>query len=723
MHKRSLHLVVLLLAVCVFIAATAQATVTTPDNRWSYAGTGFQTSFPYLSKIFADSDLVVHVRTAAGLDLLQVLNVDYTVTGALNPAGGNVVFGSAPASGQTVIIRIVLPSTQNLTLPEAGPLPSAPLEAALDRQVKITQQLQEQLNRSVHLPVGATAGAQLPEPAPNNVIGWDSLGQNLTQFPATPVATEITGISQYGDSLAQAVSEIGAASKCLLINKAVTMSAHLSVPANIQLWVTREGRITVNNCTLTINGSLEAGLYQIFACTGTGKVLFSQGSTPHVCPEWWYSGSGSWHTALNAAYKAFDGTKNLAPGGAVTWGYVSIRLSQMYTVTNSPWTMDDLRTGQIIGVGRSISGIYQSGTGNAINMDMGVGSLDASWPHLTLGHFSVWGNATSGCGIETDSACLVFYDMDINYHGSHGFYAPTNGWQMTFRDVFADYNGGDGFRFAHVGDALQFIGGGANFNTGIGINVAATSLVKAANIMQANINYNAGGGVYLWYGQYRVDSCYFEGNEGKQLNSWDLNGGFITNNNFNGGTLTPPTHAIYLNSDATGNATRNVTVSGNLFEGNTINIWQSGSAAYCLLGPNHVIDGTDEIYGTNISINSTGVITAPEVVVTSFTAVPTKIQTKPFAAGYDVNLALGAYVKTTDIGAATEVWVGAPTNPTAGQMVTLDWTNGANALTINWNAAYKTTYTSLTANKRVILQFLYDGTNYLQVGAPVELTP
>jgi len=31
--------------------------------------------------------------------------------------------------------------------------------------------------------------------------------------------------------------------------------------------------------TLTINGSLDAGLYQIFSCTGTGKVVFAAGST------------------------------------------------------------------------------------------------------------------------------------------------------------------------------------------------------------------------------------------------------------------------------------------------------------------------------------------------------------------------------------------------------------------------------------------------------------
>jgi hypothetical protein len=37
---------------------------------------------------------------------------------------------------------------------------------------------------------------------------------------------------------------------------------------------------------LTINGSLEAGLYQIFSCTGTGKVA-GKAKTLYVYPEWW----------------------------------------------------------------------------------------------------------------------------------------------------------------------------------------------------------------------------------------------------------------------------------------------------------------------------------------------------------------------------------------------------------------------------------------------------
>lgn len=39
--------------------------------------------------------------------------------------------------------------------------------------------------------------------------------------------------------------------------------------------------------TLTLNASFEAGLYQVFSCTGTGKVVFGPGAVKWLHPEWW----------------------------------------------------------------------------------------------------------------------------------------------------------------------------------------------------------------------------------------------------------------------------------------------------------------------------------------------------------------------------------------------------------------------------------------------------
>ena len=70
----------------------------TPINRST--GNGVTTVFPYTFKIISAADIEVTVD-----DVLQTLNVDYTVSGAGVDAGGNVTMTTAPANLTTVVRR------------------------------------------------------------------------------------------------------------------------------------------------------------------------------------------------------------------------------------------------------------------------------------------------------------------------------------------------------------------------------------------------------------------------------------------------------------------------------------------------------------------------------------------------------------------------------------------------------------------------------------------
>jgi hypothetical protein len=77
-----------------------------------------------------------------------------------------------------------------------------------------------------------------------------------------------------------------AANKSLLVQTAVSISANTTVPATVQLIVHNGGLFNIDNAvTLTIDGPVQAGVYQIFDCTGTGEVVF--GSQLSGYPEWW----------------------------------------------------------------------------------------------------------------------------------------------------------------------------------------------------------------------------------------------------------------------------------------------------------------------------------------------------------------------------------------------------------------------------------------------------
>lgn len=81
-----------------------------------------------------------------------------------------------------------------------------------------------------------------------------------------------------GTTLQDAVTAIGS-NKAMLRIPAGTWSigANFTIPANVTVKPERGAILSIADAKiLTINGSFEAGLYQIFSCTGTGKVVFAE---------------------------------------------------------------------------------------------------------------------------------------------------------------------------------------------------------------------------------------------------------------------------------------------------------------------------------------------------------------------------------------------------------------------------------------------------------------
>jgi len=95
--------------------------------------------------------------------------------------------------------------------------------------------------------------------------------------------------SLYGGDLGAAITAIGSAKTVLSLPAGNWPAAsNLTVPANLTLKLAPGAVLAVGTgATLTINGPLEAGLYQIFSCAGTGKVTFGQGSVKETYAEWW----------------------------------------------------------------------------------------------------------------------------------------------------------------------------------------------------------------------------------------------------------------------------------------------------------------------------------------------------------------------------------------------------------------------------------------------------
>ena len=128
-------------------------TISTTVIKNSYSGNGSNDTFAYTFKISADADMQVIIRAATGTETVKSLTTHYTVTGAGNANGGNVVFtsGNIPTNTETVVLRRNTTQTQGVDLVENDPFTAESVEGAFDKNLSIAQELQEQVDRSIKI--------------------------------------------------------------------------------------------------------------------------------------------------------------------------------------------------------------------------------------------------------------------------------------------------------------------------------------------------------------------------------------------------------------------------------------------------------------------------------------------------------------------------------------------------------------------------------------------
>lgn len=185
-------------------------TVSSTVNRWTGVGNGVTTAFSYTNKIFASTDLKVYLD-----GVLQTSG--YTVSGVGEVTGGSVTFTPAPSSGVAVLIVSDIPKTQPTDLGEFDAFPSETIEASLDRQIRINQQLATKAERTLRLADnldGNDTLDALPEAADraSGLLGFDADGQPMisggtggiaisaAMTPVVQAATIGAGLTQLGVS-------------------------------------------------------------------------------------------------------------------------------------------------------------------------------------------------------------------------------------------------------------------------------------------------------------------------------------------------------------------------------------------------------------------------------------------------------------------------------------------------------------------------------------------
>lgn len=172
-------------------------TISTTTTKVIYSPGGTETNFTVVYPFFAAADLEVIERViATGVETVQVLNTDYTVTGG-GGSTGTVIATTAPPATVQWVIRRKTPLTQEIDYVENDPFPAAVHEEGLDRGVMRLQERIEELARALKFPVSDAAA--LSSEVPNSVtraskfLGFDTAGVPI----ASPGSVDTLAVSAF----------------------------------------------------------------------------------------------------------------------------------------------------------------------------------------------------------------------------------------------------------------------------------------------------------------------------------------------------------------------------------------------------------------------------------------------------------------------------------------------------------------------------------------------
>ena len=174
-------------------------TISTTTIKNSYSGNGSTSVFNYTFKITDEDHITVIIRTnSTGAETTKTKTTHYTVSGVGNSGGGSVTFssGNIPTASETVLLRRDTPKTQGLDLIENDPMPAENIETAYDKLTAISQELQEQIDRSIKVSKTSTiTNPELTSDATQRagkLLGFDSNGDLDGTIDGSAVATNAT---------------------------------------------------------------------------------------------------------------------------------------------------------------------------------------------------------------------------------------------------------------------------------------------------------------------------------------------------------------------------------------------------------------------------------------------------------------------------------------------------------------------------------------------------
>ncbi len=192
-------------------------TITSETTRSYHAGTGGVFNFATGFKFLANADLLVVLQKANGIDYTQVLDTDYTVSGAGAGAGGTVAMVVAPLNGEFLSIIQEPTRTQEHDYTSGDDFPADSHETALDRVTVVAQRSRDLVERTPNLYDGDVDGSGRYNAQSNRIVELaDPVGEQdavskayldaeiaAAAIDAWVTAVPMASVGHYSDTLGQ----------------------------------------------------------------------------------------------------------------------------------------------------------------------------------------------------------------------------------------------------------------------------------------------------------------------------------------------------------------------------------------------------------------------------------------------------------------------------------------------------------------------------------------
>ena len=235
----------------------------TPRIQYIANGTLKTYTFPFA--IFKSSDIKVYLN-----DVLQESD-SYIVTSESNTTGGSITFNTAPPKDVYITLFRDLKIERTTDFQEGGALRANTLNDEFDYQIACTQQIADNLNRSMVLPpyaIDSDVNLTLPTPKAGKALIWNSTGTNLENSTvsinelestlnsyknqAQSAAATATDKASVATSKAQAATEQATIATTKATEAISTLNQLNSTRTNCLTEIPQNIKVELNNGTVTL---------------------------------------------------------------------------------------------------------------------------------------------------------------------------------------------------------------------------------------------------------------------------------------------------------------------------------------------------------------------------------------------------------------------------------------------------------------------------------------